>query len=85
MKTIECTYDGKQYDDIEQLMADASKLLAHPDTRHEGRDLMKLCALKIARERNRMDYAKLTSQAPNIPPLEPAPLRKQLTQTKEKT
>jgi len=40
---------------------------------------MHLAEVKIKRETNRMIYARLTSQAPNIPPLEPAANRKQLT------
>lgn len=66
------TYDGNQYDDIEKLMDDAEKLIANPNTRKEGRDLMALAELRIKRECNRMLYAKLTDQMPNIPPLEPA-------------
>lgn len=66
------TYTGDQHDEIEKLMDDAEKLLAHPDTRREGRDLMHLAQVRIARERNRITYAGLTNQEPNIPPLEPA-------------
>lgn len=72
-------YSGDQYDDVEKLLADAEKLIQNPSTRKEGRDLMALAELKIKRECNRMVYAKLTGQRPNIPPLEPAPVRKQLT------
>lgn len=67
------TYKGKQYDDIEKLMDDAEKLLAHPSTRQEGRDLLSLAKTRIQRERNRLAYAGMTNQAPNIPPLEPPP------------
>jgi hypothetical protein len=66
------TYKGDQYDDIEKLMDDAEKLVSNPNTRKEGRDLMALAELRIKRECNRMLYAKLTGQMPNIPPLEPA-------------
>jgi len=75
----EQTYSGDQFDDVEQLLTDAERLISHPDTRNEGRDLMHLAEVKIKRETNRMIYARLTSQAPNIPPLEPAANRKQLT------
>jgi hypothetical protein len=74
----EKTYNGQQFDDVEKLLSDAEKLVAHPHTRKEGMDLMRLAELKIKRETNRMVYAKLTGQAPNIPPLEPAPNIKQL-------
>lgn len=72
------TYSGDQYDQIEADLDAASKLMEHPDTRKEGRDLLCLTALRIKRETNRMNYARLTHQEPNIPPLEPAPDRKQL-------
>lgn len=73
------TYKGEQYDDIEKLLADAEKLLTNPNTRQEGRDLLSLAKTKINRERNRLAYAMATHQEPNIPPLEPAPVRKQIT------
>lgn len=72
------TYTGEQYDDVEKLLDDAEKLVSNPNTRKEGMDLMRLAELKIKRETNRMLYAKLTGQAPSIPPLEPAPTRKAL-------
>lgn len=72
------TYTGDQYDDVEKLMDDAEKLIANPNTRKEGRDLMALAELRIKRECNRMLYAKLTGQPPCIPPLEPAKTLKQL-------
>jgi hypothetical protein len=72
------TYTGDQYDDVEQLMDDAEKLVSNPNTRKEGRDLMALAELRIKRECNRMVYAKLTGQMPCIPPLEPATARKAL-------
>ena len=74
------TYTGNQYDDVEKLMDDAEKLVSHPDTRKDGMDLLRLAELRIKRETNRMLYARLTGQAPNIPPLEPDPNRKQLAQ-----
>ena len=73
------TYSGAQFDDVEKLLADAERLVTNPNTRKEGMDLMRLAELKIKRETNRMLYAKLTGQPPNIPPLEPAPIRKALT------
>jgi len=73
------TYTGDQYDDVEKLLDDAEKLISNPNTRKEGRDLMALAELRIKRECNRMVYAKLTGQAPSIPPLEPTPTRKALT------
>jgi hypothetical protein len=72
-------YSGSQYDDIEHLMDDAEKLVSNPNTRKEGRDLMRLAELRIKREVNRMVYARLTGQMPNISALEPAPDRKQIT------
>jgi len=72
------TYSGEQYDDVEKLLDDAEKLLANPNTRKEGRDLMALAELRIKRECNRMVYAKLTGQLPSIPPLEPKSDRKAL-------
>jgi hypothetical protein len=72
------TYSGDQYDNVEKLLDDAEKLISHPDTRKEGRDLMALAELRIKRECNRMVYAKLTGQPPNIPPLEPTPDKKLL-------
>lgn len=78
MKSDKPTYKGEQYDDIEKLMDDAEKLLSNPNTRQEGRDLLSLAKTRIQRERNRIAYAAMTDQRPNIPPLEPAILRKQL-------
>jgi hypothetical protein len=78
MKTPIPTYKNDQYDDIEKLMDDAEKLLASPNTRQEGRDLLSLAKTRIQRERNRIAYAAMTDQRPNIPPLEPAPDRKLL-------
>ena len=78
METTKKTYTGEQHDDIEQLFDDAEKLIQHPDTRIEGRDLMKLAALRMFRERTRVEYAYATGQKPNIPPLEPAPRMKLL-------
>jgi len=77
------TYNGEQYDDIEKLMDDAEKLLANPNTRSEGRDLLRLANLRVSRERNRMLYAGMTNQQPNIPPLEPAPITKQIAASSE--
>lgn len=74
------TYTGDQYDDVEKLMDDAEKLLSNPNTRQEGRDLLSLAKTRILRERNRITYASMTNQRPNIPPLEPAPATKQLKQ-----
>lgn len=71
MATRSHTYNGDQYDDIEKLLDDAEKLLSNPNTRSEGRDLMALAKVRIERERNRMLYARMTDQIPNIPPLEP--------------
>lgn len=75
MKTQTKTYNGEQYDDIEKLMDDAEKLLVNPNTRQEGRDLLSLAKTKIQRERNRIAYAAMTNQRPNIPPLEPSNLK----------
>ena len=72
------TYSGEQYDDVEKLLDDAEKLVSNPNTRKEGMDLMRLAELKIKRETNRMLYAKLTGQAPSIPPLEPSKNLKQI-------
>ena len=74
------TYQNEQYDDIEKLMDDAEKLLSNPNTRQEGRDLLSLAKTRIQRERNRIAYAAMTDQRPNIPPLEPQPQTKLLNQ-----
>jgi hypothetical protein len=79
MNTENKTYTGEQYDDVEKLLNDAEKLVSNPNTRKEGMDLMRLAELKIKRETNRMVYAKLVGKSPNIPPLEPAPVTKQIT------
>jgi hypothetical protein len=76
------TYIADQYDDIEKLMDDAEKLLSNPNTRQEGRDLLSLAKTRIQRERNRIAYAAMTNQRPNIPPLEPAPLSRQIGEGK---
>ncbi len=73
------SYEGEQYDDIEKLLEDAEKLLSNPNTRTEGKDLLALANAKISREKNRMAYAAMTGQKPNIPPLEPAPVTKQIS------
>jgi len=78
------TYDGAQYDDIEKLLDDAEKLITNPNTRIEGKDLLALAKAKIVRERNRMEYAALTNQIPNIPPLEPAGTQTKLKYTPDK-
>lgn len=78
MQKQKSTYQGEQFDDIEKLLQDAEKLLSNPNTRQEGRDLVSLAKTKIQRERNRLAYAAMTQQAPNIPPLEPAPNHKLL-------
>lgn len=72
------TYSSEQYDDVEKLMDDAEKLLSNPNTRQEGRDLLSLAKTRIQRERNRIAYAAMTNQRPNIPPLEPGKITKQL-------
>lgn len=74
------TYTEGQYDDIEKLLDDAEKLISNGNTRQEGRDLLSLAKTKIQRERNRIAYAAMTNQRPNIPPLEPAPIVKQIGQ-----
>lgn len=76
------TYTGDQYDDIEELMDDAEKLLSNPNTRQEGRDLLSLAKTKIQRERNRIAYAAMRNKEPNIPPLEPAPFNGKLIEEK---
>jgi hypothetical protein len=78
MSTNKNTYNGEQYDHIEKLMDDAEKLVSNPNTRQEGKDLFKLAELRINRERNRLLYAKMTNQEPNIPPLEPTEKSKAL-------
>lgn len=73
------TYQNDQYDHIEKLLDDAEKYLSNPNTRQEGRDLLSLVKARINRERNRITYAAMTDQKPNVPPLEPAPNRKLLS------
>jgi hypothetical protein len=65
------TYSGDQYDDVEKLLDDAEKLLSNPNTVQEGVRLHSIAKTRIQRERNRIAYASLTGQKPNIPPLEP--------------
>lgn len=81
MKDKKHTYTGDQYDDIEQLMDDAERLLSKATTRQEGRDLLSLAKTKIQRERNRIAYAAMVNKQPNIPPLEPAPNGKLLRES----
>ncbi len=78
MNTQSNTYSGEQYDHIEQLLNDAERLISNPNTRREGLDLHSLAKTRIQREINRLNYAKLTDQMPNVPPLEPGPKMKRL-------
>ena len=79
------TYTGLQHDEVEQLIDDAEKLLSSPNKENwpQGRNLLATAKLRILRERNRISYAEDTGIMPNIPPLEPAPRVKLLTDEKK--
>ena len=78
MESTKKTYRGQQYDDVEKLMDDAERLVANPNTRKEGTDLMRLADLRIKREVNRLVYARQTGQMPVISALEPGKSTRQI-------